>query len=105
MFRKSLVIFLVAFELLLLVSAHAAIDRLFLLLAFKDALDHRKFSLVRDILGIHRVQVALAEGKVMDGIEQVGLPYPVFTHETIDPRAQLQVCLRIILEINYRKCL
>jgi hypothetical protein len=52
-----------------------------------------------DVLGINRIQIALAERQVMDRIQQIGLSNPVLTHKAIDLGTQLKISLLIILEI------
>jgi hypothetical protein len=38
-----------------------------------------------DILGIDRIEIALAKTKVVYGIKQIGFTYPIIPYKTIDP--------------------
>jgi hypothetical protein len=100
---KLLVFFLVPFELLLFLLPDPAIDILLFAPSFKYSLDDTEFLSVTDILGIHGIQVAFTQGQVMDRIQNIGLPHPVFTHKTIDPFGQVDIHLFIILKIDQRK--
>ena len=56
--------------------------------------------LVADVLAVDGVEVALAEGKVMNRIQQVGLTNPVIPDKTIDLVGELVISLGIILKIR-----
>jgi hypothetical protein len=55
---------------------------------------------VPDILGINGVKVTLGHGEIIDGIQQVGLACTVIPNETIDPAAERQFELVVILEVD-----
>jgi ABC-type antimicrobial peptide transport system ATPase subunit len=61
--------------------------------------DGEKFLAKLDILAVDRVEIALAEGEIVDCIEQVGLARAVVAHEAVDIVAQLHVNLAVVLEI------
>ena len=43
-----------------------------------------------DILRGHRVEITFAKGEVVDGIQHVGLSYPIRTYQTIDFGVELE---------------
>jgi hypothetical protein len=56
-----------------------------------------------DILGIRNVKIALAEGQIIDGIQQVGLSNPIVAYETIYLSGETQGGLTKIFIIQDRK--
>jgi hypothetical protein len=48
---------------------------------------------VADVLAVDRVEVTLAERKVMNGIHQVSLPYSVVPDKTVDLIRKLVISL------------
>ena len=66
----------------------------------KDALNRKEFLIVQYVLGINDVEIALAEGKIMNGIQQIGFANAVAAYETIDLVRQFQFNRGIILEIG-----
>jgi hypothetical protein len=51
-------------------------------------------------LRVNGVQHAAAEGKIVDGIQKVGLPHPVMTYKTVHLRRKLQGGLCYVLIIQ-----
>jgi hypothetical protein len=53
-----------------------------------------------NVLLVGGAEEALAKRKVIDGIEDVGLPCPVEAHETVDILRELQVGRFAVLEVG-----
>ena len=63
-------------------------------------MDGEEILLMSDVLFVSGAEKALAKRKVIDGIQDVGLPRPVEAHETIDVLRQLQICRFTVLEVR-----
>ena len=63
-------------------------------------MDGEEILLVADVLLVGGAKEALAKREVIDGIEDVGLPCPVETHETIDVLRKQQVGRFAVLEVG-----
>ena len=103
MLRKTLVLLLVALELLLLLALgttrnlfHATIPHLI------ETLDHEEVGLMKNILRIYRIPHTLTERQVINRIQQVGLSHTVLPQKTIQFWRKLQLHLLQILVIEYR---
>ena len=53
-----------------------------------------------NVLAVDGVEIALAEGEIVGGIEQVGLPRPVVTHKAVDIATEFDISLRVVLEVG-----
>ena len=60
----------------------------------------KEILLMTDVLLVGGTKEALAERKVIDGIEDVGLTRPVEAHETVDILRQLQIRRFTVLEVG-----
>ena len=63
-------------------------------------MDAEEVLVVPDIQLVGGTEEALAKRKVIDGIEDVGLPSPVETHETVDVLRKQQVSRFAVLEVR-----
>ena len=63
-------------------------------------MDGKEILLMTDVLLVGGTKETLAKRKILDGIEDVGLPCPVETHETIDILRKQQVGRFTVLEIR-----
>jgi hypothetical protein len=54
-----------------------------------------------DDLRIYRVGITPAEREVIDGVEQVGLPHPVVSHEAVNAWGEAELSLLDILVVQY----
>ena len=60
-------------------------------------------SLIPCPLSVYRIEIALAEREVVDGIQQVGLSHSVVAKQTVDSRTEVDVGVAVGLEIGYFK--
>jgi hypothetical protein len=81
---QSFIFFLVALKDLVPVVMNAAEDLIRPAFGVKCSLDHGKFLIMPYILCVNRIEIALAKAEIVNGIEQVGLPYTIIPDETID---------------------
>jgi hypothetical protein len=65
-------------------------------------MDGEKALVVPDILCIDRIESAFAKGKIMYGIEQVGLPGTVIADKAIDLVGKMKAGFFVIFEITDR---
>jgi hypothetical protein len=56
-----------------------------------------------DILCVYRVEKALAEREIIDGVKKVGLPYSIIADKTVDSGTEINVGIGVGLEIGYFK--
>ena len=101
MVRQAGIFLLVALELLLLPPLHAAID--FLRRAVRrlvEALYHEEIGRVQDVLRINGIARTLAEGQVVDGIQQIGLAHAVLAEEAVQLGRERQLHLLQVLIIK-----
>ena len=63
-------------------------------------MDSEEILLMPDVLLVGGTEETLAKRKVINGIEDVGLPCPVQAHETIDILRQLQIRRLAVLEVG-----
>ena len=90
MFGKALVNLAIPFEHLFGALLEAA-DHLFgLAFLVEPPVDHEKVGPVPDILGGDGVEIAFAEGQVVDRIEHIGLPDPVGPHQAVDLGVEIE---------------
>src|SRR5690606_2090868 len=59
----------------------------FLKFPFQD----KKIRTVPDVLGTDRVEIAPAETKMVNGVQNIGLSLAVVAHQTVDHRVKFQV--------------
>jgi hypothetical protein len=69
----------------------------------KQTLDHTIILVIPDVLRVHRIQIALAKGQVMDRIQDIGLAHTIFANEAIYLLRKGYFNLFIILKIDQRK--
>ena len=99
MVGQAFILFLVAAEHLFLVTFQSAVDTLISALQFERTLHHEEVLVMPDVLAFDGVEIALAEGQVMDGVEQVGLSLPIITGKDVHAMVKLQAGLAVILKI------
>jgi len=56
-----------------------------------------------DVLSVYRIEIALAEREVVDGVEQVGLSHSVVAKQAVDSGTEVDVDVTVGLEIVYFK--
>ena len=101
MVAETVVFLLVEAERLLLVALlHARHQFVVLPVVRIHAVDGKEILLVADVLLVGGTKKTLAERKVVDGIEDVGLSRPVEAHETVDILRQLQIGRFTVLEVR-----
>ena len=83
MIYQTTVLLIVSSELLLLSLLDAAMQFVFLAVLQHFRLQHKKALTVADILGIDRVEIALAEREVVDRIQHRGLARTIVTHKAV----------------------
>ena len=62
--------------------------------------DGKEILLVADVLLVGGAKEALTKRKVLDGIEDIGLPCPIEAHETVDVLRKQQVGRFAVLEVR-----
>src|SRR5690606_24119817 len=90
----------VPLELFLLVALEAACHGVELIALIELALHHEPVRIATDLLRVDRVEKALAERQVVDGIQQVGFSGAIRAGKRIHIRRKLQGGFGIILEIK-----
>ena len=63
-------------------------------------MDGKEILLMPDVLLVGSAKETFAEGKIIDGVEDIGFPRPVEAHETIDILRQLQIRRFTVLEVG-----
>ena len=53
-----------------------------------------------DVQCVGQAAETLAEGEVVDGLQEVGLPHPVVAHQTVDVGAELHIEVGVGLEVG-----
>ena len=79
---------------------HARNQLIILAVVRIHTMDGEEILLMPDVLLVGGTKETLAKRKVIDGIEDVGLPCPVEAHETIDVLRKQQVSRFAILEVR-----
>jgi hypothetical protein len=64
-----------------------------------------KIHFVPDVLHIHRIEIALAKGEVINGIHDICFAGSVITNEAVDLNRKVEISFSIILEICEQKVL
>ena len=103
MVGEFLVLLLVALEMLLLATLQVAMDIHLPLAPFIRALQHQELLVMRDVLAVDCVAMALAEGELVDSVQQVGLAHAIIAHEAVDLRRKRKIRFPDILVIEYTK--
>ena len=67
------------------------------------AVDGEELLADADVLHIDRVEIALAEREIVDGVEEVGLAGTVVAHEAVDLGAEGDLDLGVVLEVGEGK--
>ena len=99
--RESLILLLVAFEVLLGAPFHAAVDILHIpIITLVVALQHEESLVVRDDLRIDGIVGTPAKREIVDGIEKVGLTHTIMADKTVDLGRKLQVGALDVFVIN-----
>ena len=98
-FSKSLIGLFVPPHLLCLTFFLDAGHRYHVLPYLVVAMDGKEFLSAADVLAVDRIEKALAERQVVDGIQQVGLSDPVVAHQTVDVGTEVHIQFGIGLEI------
>ena len=92
MLRQSLVLLLVALEVLLGATLHATIDVVYVSIVVTIvALQHEELLAMGDHLRVDGIEGTPAEREIIDGIKEVGLTHPIMADKTVDLGRQLQV--------------
>jgi hypothetical protein len=99
MMGQPFILPLVAFEDLVPVVVDTAQDIVGFTTHGKCSLNHCKFLVMADILGINRIEIAFAQAKIVNGIKQVCFSHAIFAHETIDPGRESYFSFRNVFEI------
>ena len=95
------VFFLVSLELLFLTTLQPTIHFFrFALIGKIATLNNKKVLIVLDILRVYRIGDTLAKRKIVHRIQQIGLPHPVLSDETIHLGREIQLHLLQILIIQ-----
>jgi hypothetical protein len=101
MVAEAVVFLLVETKRLLLVAfLHARHQLVILAIVRIHAMDGKEILLVTDVLLVSSAKEALAKRKVIDGIEDVGLPCPIEAYETIDVLRKQQIGRFAVLEVG-----
>ncbi len=90
-FSKSRIFFFVALELFFGVAFLSAINMFFFVIDVELAFHHKKSFIVTDVLAVNRVEITLAHGKVMNGIEQACFSCSVVASKAVDLGRKLKV--------------
>ena len=99
--RQSLILLLIALEVLLRAPFHSAIDRgRICRVIIVEPLQHEEVLIMADHLRVDARIGTMAERQVIDRIQQIGLAHAVVAYETIDLRRQLQRCLPDVLIVE-----
>lgn len=70
------------------------------IVAGKSSVEGKKIGIVLDVLGIGKVEITFAEGKVINGIEDVCFSGTVPTDKTIDIARELERCLGAVFKLT-----
>ena len=100
MLGHAIILLLIAAQYFALALPHAAKQDIIARLRMHLGLDHEIVLAVLDVRRIFIPEVTLAQRDVMHGIQQIGLAYPVGSHKTIHLRAQWQIRLLMIPEME-----
>ena len=93
-------------ELLLLLALHPTIHLLRSSIVREvHALNHKKVLIMHHILRINRIRGTFAEREIIYRIQQVGLPHPVLSDETIHLVREIQLHLLQVFIIQNRNLL
>ena len=85
------VFLLVPLEMLFRPTLHAAVHLLLLAgIGGVVSLQHEEVGIVAHHLGIFRIESTLAEGEIIDRIQQIGLPLTVVSDETVELGRKVQ---------------
>jgi hypothetical protein len=99
MVGKPFILFFIDKEPLPLVLLLNALDQFrCIVVALIVSVDGKEIVAMPDVLGIEACKTAFAEGKVMYGIEEVGLPNAVVAHKTVDLAGEDEFCLFIVFK-------
>ena len=99
--RQSLVLLLVALEMLLGASLHTAVDVFRIpIIILVITLKHEESLIVSDDLRVYRIAGTPAKREVVDGIEKVGLTHAVMADKTVNFWRQLHVGALDVFIIN-----
>ena len=102
MLGQTLVVFLVALEMLLHPALHAAVDvEILTAVAPVVAIEHKEVLVVHDYLRVDGREGAPTERQVIDSVEKVGLSHAVLPYKTVDFGRQLYRCLPYVLVVEY----
>ena len=100
-FGKSVVFFLVEFERLLGIAfLHARNQLILFVVESVSAMDTKEILIVADVELVGGAKKTLAKRKVVNGIEDVGLPCPVEANETVHILRKRQLGALAVLEIG-----
>lgn len=95
--------FLVNLELLIVASLEDTRHEVGLPVIAQPAImsvDGEVILIVEYILAVDRIEIALAEGKIINSIQHIGLPYPIVADKTVHIAAELKISISMVLEIT-----
>src|SRR5690554_1311948 len=91
MFGKFFIFFSVAFDDFLLVALGADNDAFGLVKTQIFAVNNKKFAVVSYILRRNRIEIALSERQMIDGIQHIGFTNPIISDKTVDFMIELKI--------------
>ena len=95
----SFVFLLVEFERFPLPSFLDEVHLGFGIAHFVQATEGKVILAVADVVAVGRTEIALGEGKVMNRVQEVGLAAAVVAYKAVDPGAEVELGLGIVLEV------
>ena len=66
---------------------------------FVQAIEGKVILSVADVVAVGRTEIALGKGKVMNRVQEVGLAAAVVAHKAVNPGAEVELGLGIVLEV------
>jgi hypothetical protein len=93
----------VSFELFFGPSLHTTADSLLSAQSIKISLNQHERLVVGNVLGVNRIEIALAKAQIMHCIQNIGLPTAIVSQETIDLRTKGQIGPCVVLEMDQMK--
>ena len=101
MVGKALIFFFIQKETFALVPFLNALHQFrAVVLASEAAINNKKILAMPYVLSIGGIKKTFTEREIMDGIEEIGLAYPVISREAIDLVGKDQIGLPVVLEIG-----
>ena len=89
MIRQPAIFLFIPLDLLLFALFKPTMDLFLFFIQLKVALNDVEVGIVFYVLTIYRIYKALAERKMVYGIEEVGFPAPIITYKTVEPGAEV----------------